>query len=184
MDEATLEITSHQVRAQLSKWEIDTDLAGAYVVTLIDRDSLEVEVRRTGSVPELSPEQIRSNLLAAAETTDTAWTCEPAGLGYPLYFGPTLLGLCVLFPGGDIHPLSRWEQEVAGLALQLGALRAIDQKEPPSLEGLASEIPERSQHADSEAARKLHWEDSKARVTVPVEEELACHLILDHLPLF
>jgi hypothetical protein len=171
------------VKSSLKKWEDDGDIAGAYIVTLIDQESLEVEVRKTGKVPGFSPDEFRTSLLTAAETTKCAWNCEPEGLGYPIRSSGVLLGLCIVFPSGDIHPLSKWEKDVAGLALQMGTLLSPEGEDPPSLNSLADAIPERDDLAEEEP-KKLHWETSKTRVQVPVQEELACHLILDHMPLF
>ena len=49
---------------------------------------------------------------------------------------------------------------------------------------MAEAIPERPKAKPREVERKLHWENSQARVQVPVQENLSKHLLLDHQPLF
>lgn len=172
------------VKEQLHYWSTDHELRGAYVITLLEEKNLEVEIRKTGRVDEFSPEEFRSAVLAAAEHAEAGWDCKPAGIGYPIRFEGSLLGLCILFPSGDIHPLSRWKKEVDQFVSVLGPLKALAEEQPPSLKSLAEVIPERTDVGGESAASKLHWEQSQTRVDVPVQEELARHLLLDLRPLF
>lgn len=169
----------------LANWRSDPDLAGGYLINLVDTDTLETEIREIGTVPEFSTNEIRSCLLSAAETIDCGWAVEPAGLGYPLRWGETLLGICVLFPSEEIPPQSHWEHAIRTYCEQVGGDDEEDEdSNEPSLLGLAAAIPRRTEDAETSESNKLHWERSKARVEVPVNEELAKHLLLDHLPLF
>ena len=184
MEEALSNKVRSAVKEQLRYWSTDHELRGAYVISLVDIDSLEVEIRKTGRVTEFGPQEFRSAVMSAAERTDSGWNCKPDGIGYPIRFEGQLLGLCILFPSGDIHPLSRWDKEVNNFSGILGPIKAIAAERPPSLESLAEAIPERADAIDSDSSSKLHWEQSKTRVDVPVQEELAKHLLLDYRPLF
>lgn len=73
---------------------------------------------------------------------------------------------------------------MAQLAVRLGPLYNGSNEAAPSLEELAEAIPERLDLPEEDANKKLHWEASAARVEVPVQPDLAQHLMLDHMPLF
>ena len=169
----------------LANWKSDPDLRGGRLVSILCPQSLEFEVRESGEVPEVTNDELRTSLLSAAEKVEFAWECEPEGLGYPIRHEQTLLGLCILYPSADVHPLGLWQQSIESYTAQIGPMSNITSAgdDPPSLTSLASAIPDRVGSDEDESA-KLHWEKSRTRVEVPVHEELSRHLLLDHMPLF
>jgi len=184
VEEELSEMARSLANATLNKWDDDPHLAGSYVITLIDQDNLEVEIRKRGQVEILDRDQLRKNVLRAAETHNCGWDCIPSGYGYPLRFKEELLGLCILFPEREVSPLDRWEQEALTLAAKLGPVLSSNVTDPPSLSTLVDAIPERSGPEVGEVPKKLHWEKSKTRVQVPVQQELADYLLTDFMPLF
>lgn len=183
VSEVTKKLLKERYRSLLQDWEKDAELAGGLLVNLIDPKGLEIEVRQAGKAPELSVQDFRSILLAASESAEPFWECKPNGVAYTLRFGEDLLGFCILFPASGTHRPERWADRIASFSRELGLLLQSPKDVPPSLHSLAEAIVERDGQSDS-PAQKLHWEHSKARVDIPVQEELAVHLLLDHLPLF
>ena len=167
----------------LANWKSEPDLRGGRLVSILSSQNLDFEVRESGEVPEVTNEELRASLLSAAEKDECAWECDPEGLGYPLRHGQKLLGLCILYPTSDVHPLSLWQQRIESYTAQIGPILTEADEDPPSLSDLAGVIPDRIRSEEDESA-KLHWEQSKTRVEVPVHEELSRHLLLDHMPLF
>lgn len=170
-------------KMRLSRWESDAEIKGAYLVLMAEPKSLEVEVRSTGEVPEVSADQFRENIRKAAATKKAGWACSPSGYGYPLWFDNTLMGLSILFPADEVSPQERWATDIFALAMVLGPLYSGQTDDPPPLDALADAIPPDSQSAVAQT-RTLHWEQSKARVEIPIHEDLAEYLLLDRLPLF
>ena len=184
VNEVTKKLLKERYRSLVKDWEKDGELAGGLLVKLIDPKGLEVEVRQAGKVPEFTVEEFRSKLLAAAESTEPFWEEEPNGVAYALRYSEEFLGFCILFPALDTFPPERWADRVTSFSREVGLLLQTPMEEPPSLHSLAEAIVERDEQGDSPSAQKLHWEHSRTRVDVPVQEELAVHLLLDHLPLF
>ena len=85
------------IKTLLSQWEEEKEVIGAYIVTITDQDSLEVEVRMAGTIPGFSPTQFRGAVQQAKEETGSGWECRPEGLGFPILFEGTMLGLCIIF---------------------------------------------------------------------------------------
>lgn len=180
----------------LDKWSGDADLKGAYLVTLIDPKTLEVEVRQTGKVTKFSPAQFRKALKLASKTEEGGWACAPKGLGYSVRYEGTLVGVCIIFPQSGTTPRQRWSDQAADYALKVGPLLVrrpkpsprskpeTTRKSTPTLSSLAKTIPQEAPKPRKVIDDKLHWEKSATRVEVPVPEELAVHLILDYGPLF
>ena len=166
----------------LANWKTDPDLKGARLVCLLSTQEMETEVRQVGELPELEKDDLRATILHAAETEESGWEAEPEGLAYPLRYQEKFFGVCILYPQGDLHPLSTWEETIRGYIEQVGPLQ-VTGEEPPSLNSLVESIPERVPPQE-DSANKLHWERSQARVEVPVQEELSAHLLVDHMPLF
>ena len=94
------------------------------------------------------------------------------------------MGVCVIFPQVGITPRERWEKQAADYALKIGPLLTNKSPAPPTLNSLAKTIPSQAPEPRKKIDEKLHWENSKARVEIPVQEELAVHLFLDYGPLF
>ena len=124
MTDETHQIKRTQVKTLLAKWEAEREVIGAYAVTISDFESLEVEVRTTGTVPGFSPTQFREAVRQAQKEKSSGWHFEPEGLGFPIRFQGKLLGVCLIFPWGDIAPTGRWEKDVAELSLRLAPLQA------------------------------------------------------------
>lgn len=184
MSDRLQQLKRPQIRAVLAQWEEEKEVIGAYIVTLVEQGSYEMEIRKSGTVPGFSPVQFRSILERALSEAAPSWDNHPEGLGFSLKFQDEVLGFCVIFPWSDIAPQGRWEKDVAQLAIRLGPLYAGSTEAAPSLEELAEAIPERLDPPEEDANKKLHWEASAARVEVPVQADLAQHLLLDHMPLF
>lgn len=170
-------------KLRLSRWESAPQIMGACLILIAEPAGLEVEVRSVGDTPEIDTEQFRENLRKAAATKKSGWNCEPSGFGYPLWHDGTLMGLCILFPEEGVGHQEQWATDVFALSMVLGPLYLGLTEEPPPLDALAETIPPDSLPPTAESAR-LHWEQSKARVEVPVHEDLAVHLLVDRMPLF
>lgn len=172
-------------RDLLGGWENDPDLAGAYVVTLLEPKTLEVEVRQMGRVAKFSPGQFRNALKSARDCHNTGWPCAPKGLGYPVKHDGSLYGVCILFLAQGAPISSRWARQVEEYSRKVAPLIRSgkgSRSSVPDLRALANVIPR--EPAPSQALAKPHWEQSKTRVHAPVPEELHVHLLLDHRPLF
>lgn len=183
VDEVAQRLVRECSRDLLEKWENDPDLAGAYIVTLVDPKSLEVEVRQMGKVAKYSPGQFRGALKVAGDSQTWGWACAPKGLGYPIKFQSTLVGVCLLFTSSGAPISSRWTTQVMDFSQKVGPL-LLDRNsdDAPPLKTLAKVIPDPED--DKPKPAKPHWERSKARVAAPVPEELAVYMLLDFRPLF
>ena len=186
MDELSQNLVRDCSRDLLGGWESDPDLSGAYVVTLLEPKTLEVEVRQMGKVAKFSPGQFRNALKFAQDSTTWGWPCAPKGLGYPVKLDGALFGVCILFPASGASISHRWEGQVMDYSRKVGPLLKRKKKksgsDAPPLKTLANVIP--AEPLPDKPATKPHWEQSKTRVKAPVPEELAEHLLLDFRPLF
>lgn len=189
VDEVAQRLVRECSRDLLATWENDPDLSGAYVVTLIDPKTLEVEVRQMGRVAKYSHGQFRNALKVANDSETMGWPCAPRGLGYPIKLDGQMVGVCILFPanGAPIH--SRWTGQVRDYSKKVGPLLLNKSKKKkkeaaPQLQTLAQLVPKKETEDSHGKPGKPHWERSKTRVTAPVPEELAVHLLLDLRPLF
>lgn len=181
--EATQKLVRELCRSLLEAWEADSDLNGGYILCPGLDNPRSVEIRKAGSVPALDAAEIEEVLaLAASQKTDQPCPVRRGALLYPLLQEALCLGACLLYPAGEIDPPESWRERIQGFTLAYASLSTSSQDQPPPLNTLAEVIPERSE-APKEGPR-LHWEMSRTRVEVPVHEELASHLFLDHMPLF
>ena len=183
MNEVTKELLKERYRSLLQDWEKDAELVGGLLVKLIDPKGLEVEVRQAGQVPDYTVHDFRNKLLSAAEISEPYWKESPDGVTYALRYDDSFLGFCILFPALGTQPPERWVNRISSFSRELGCLLQTPKEEPPSLHSLAEAIVERDGESES-SSQKLHWEHSQASVDIPVQEELAVHLLLDHLPFF
>jgi hypothetical protein len=188
VDEVAQRLVRECSRDLLDKWENDPNLAGAFIVTLVDPKSLEVEVRQMGKVAKFSPRQFRNAMKVAGDSDTWGWPCAPKGLGYPIKFEGTLVGICLLFTASGAPISSKWTGQVIDFAQKVGPLLLNKSTKPvPALKTLANVIPkkpDKSEEKPKSSEKKPHWERSKTRVTAPVPEELAVYLLLDYRPLF
>jgi hypothetical protein len=184
VDEVAQRLVRECSRDLLEKWENDPDLAGAYIVTLLDPKSLEVEVRQMGRVSKFSPGQFRNALKIARDSETCGWPCAPKGLGYPVKFQGTLAGICLLFLSAGAPISSKWTGQVKEFSQKIGPLLLNSSKTAPPLKSLVNVIPKDASEEASRSEDKPHWERSKTRLAAPVPEELAVYLILDYRPLF
>ena len=192
VDEVAQRLVRECSRDLLGKWENDPDLVGAYVVTLVDPKSLEVEVRQMGRVAKFSPGQFRNALKVAKDSETWGWPCAPSGLGYPIKFRGLLVGICLLFTSSGAPISSKWMGQVIDFSHKVGPLLLNKSKNSgPPLKALVNVIPTpeesskvKRESGPAEQEEKPHWERSKARVAAPVPEELAVYLLLDNRPLF
>ena len=186
MDDISQNLVRDCSRDLLAGWETDPDLSGAYVVTLLEPKTLEVEVRQMGKVAKFSPGQFRNALKFAQDSKTWGWPCAPKGLGYPVKYDGSLFGVCILFPATGAPISQRWEGQVIDYSRKVGPLLRRKTKRhktsAPPLKTLANVIPK--EPVEEKPSEKPHWEQSKTRVKAPVPEELAEHLLLDHRPIF
>lgn len=104
MSDKLQQLKRPQIRAVLAQWEEEKEVIGAYIVTLVEQGSYEMEIRKSGTVPGFSPEQFRKILERALSEDSPSWDNHPEGLGFSLKFQDEVLGFCVIFPWSDIAP--------------------------------------------------------------------------------
>ena len=148
MDELSQNLVRDCSRDLLGGWESDPDLSGAYVVTLLEPKTLEVEVRQMGKVAKFSPGQFRNALKFAQDSTTWGWPCAPKGLGYPVKLDGALFGVCILFPASGASISHRWEGQVMDYSRKVGPLLKRKKKksgsDAPTLKDSRQRYPRRT----------------------------------------
>lgn len=171
---------------QLKTWQQNPQLAGAQLF-LVSSHLLDVEVSKVGDCPTPSKSELAAILQrAAGEHERPGFEVEVSGYrahAYPLKQESLLQGLWLLFPAGPVVDWSALTRDSQRFSQELFALRQSGLGNPPTFRELVSSIPEHEESAQS-TAPALHWERSRSRVTMTVEDELSNCLMVDLLPIF
>lgn len=173
---------------QLAAWKNDPAVTAAHIYLVSQVHSLDVEVSKIGDCPALSKDELRALLARAAndeERPGFEFDCAGwRGYVYPLRQDGMLQGVWVLFPREEDVDWSELTRDSLRFSQDLFALRHAGLGNPPTFRQLVEAFPDYVESAQPEQAPPLHWERSKSRVTVAVEDELSSCLMVDHLPIF
>ena len=184
MDDALLNPCLELISSLLELWSRLPEIKGAYAVMLLDHKGAEFRVLQTGQVPELSEFELKSLLVKTSEVSRVGWKVDDDTLDYPIRHNDTFFGICLLFPGRSKGIDKSWAESVVGLSKQIHLASLPKEDGESSLHSLARNILEHEPEKDELKAQRLHWENSKTRVSVALNDKLVARLLVDDLPLF
>lgn len=175
---------------QLETWRGDSHLSAGHLYLISRNNSMDVEVSRVGDSPPLSESEVK-NLLGRAAGDERPGFEVRLGTRlayvYPLKSEGVLQGMWLMFPAPGAVDWASWTRESQQFSDQLFLLGQTGMAHPPTFRQLVQAIPEFEESVEfsgQENAPPLHWERSKSRVDVPIEDELGGQLMVDHLPIF
>lgn len=173
---------------QLAAWKNDPVMSAAQLYLVSSDHSLDVEVSKVGDCPALSKDGLKSVLARAADDEERPGfevDCESRrGYVYPLRQDGMLQGVWVVFPSASEVDWSELTRDSLRFSQELFALRQASLGKPPTFRQLVEAFPDFTEGEEPDPAPPLHWERSRSRVTVTVEDDLSGCLMVDHLPIF
>lgn len=174
------------IEHQLQLWNDDPEVRAAQLYLKPPLSQQEPESSRIGDGPTLSETELESLFQRAADTDEKpgfeANFSGQRGHVYPLLHGAILQGAWLLFPAGHVVDWAKWKRDSFRFSQELFALSHPTSSEPPTFSELAVAFPDEQESA--KPSSDLHWEQSRARVEMTVEDELSHSLLVDHLPIF
>jgi hypothetical protein len=174
---------------QLAAWKDNDQLVAGQIYLINPGPVPDVEISRVGDVPSPSEDELQSLWQRAADEAEKpGFEVDLSGHRghlYPLKQDTRLQGFWLVFPvlSGEVNwaALTRESQR---FSQELSALRQASHGLPPlTFRQLAEAFPDDEDSSPKETPA-LHWERSKSRVTVEVEDELSSCLMVDYLPIF
>ena len=173
---------------QLASWKGDSKLASAQIYLISREHSLDVEVSKIGDCPAFPKDELKTLLTRATDRDEKpgfevnfgSWR----GYVYPLSQDEMLQGVWVLFPSGLDIDWFGLKRDSLRFSEDLFALRQAGLGNPPTFRELVEAFPDYVESPEPDQSPPLHWERSKTRVVVAVEDELSACLMVDHLPIF